>query len=48
MNTITETVSVYSQQGRKGISYDWQSLYAAAEAANIDEQLAAFAPVLAE
>jgi hypothetical protein len=48
MNTITETASVCSQQGRKGISYDWQSLYAAAEAANIDEQLAAFAPVLAE
>jgi hypothetical protein len=48
MNIITENDSVFSQQGRKGISYDWQSLYAAAEAANIDEQLAAFAPVLAE
>jgi hypothetical protein len=48
MNSITDSVVVYDQQGRKGISYDWHSLYAAAEAANIDEQLAAFAPALAE
>ncbi|MEI8238205.1 MAG: hypothetical protein WCI22_02190 [Actinomycetota bacterium] len=48
MNHNTEHAPVYSQQGRKGISYDWQSLYAAAEAANLDEQFVAFAPVLAE
>ena len=35
-------------QGRKGIAYDWQSLYAAAEAASIDRELAALAPALAE
>ena len=34
--------------GRKGISYDWQSLYAAAEAATIDSELAALTPQLAE
>ena len=34
--------------GRKGMSYDWQSLYAAAEARTIDTELAALAPVLAE
>ncbi len=34
--------------GRKGIAYDWQSLYAAAEAATIDCELAALVPALAE
>ena len=35
-------------QGRKGIAYDWQSLYAAAEALTIDSELAELTPVLAE
>ncbi len=35
-------------QGRKGIAYDWQSLYAAAEAATIDSEHAALVPALAE
>ena len=35
-------------QGRKGIAYDWQSLYAATEAASIDNELAALVPALAE
>ena len=35
-------------QGRKGIAYDWLSLYAAAEAATIDCEHAALASVLAE
>lgn len=35
-------------QGRKGIAYDWQSLYAAAEAATIDHEHAALVPALAE
>jgi len=35
-------------QGRKGIAYDWQSLYAAAEARSIDHEHAALAPALAE
>jgi hypothetical protein len=48
MNNTTETAPVYSQNGRKGISYDWQSLYAAAEAATIDAQMAALTPALAE
>jgi hypothetical protein len=39
---------VFSQQGRKGIAYDWQSLYAAAEAADLDEKFAALTPALAE
>ena len=47
MNEVS-TTTVYIQNGRKGISYDWQSLYAAAEAASIDSELAALAPVLAE
>jgi len=47
MNEVS-TTTVYSQNGRKGISYDWQSLYAAAEAATIDRELAALAPALAE
>lgn len=52
MNGITETSTVttpvFTQYGRKGIAYDWQSLYAAAEAATLDRQLAALAPALAE
>jgi len=48
MNTISDTTPFSSQQGRKGIAYDWQSLYAAAEAATIDRDFAAIAPVLAE
>lgn len=47
MNEVS-TTTVYSQNGRKGISYDWQSLYAAAEAASIDCEHAALAPALAE
>ena len=34
--------------GRKGIAYDWQSLYAAAQAQSIDSELARLTPVLAE
>lgn len=48
MNGITETTDFSSQHGRKGIAYDWQSLYAAAEAATLDSQLAALTPALAE
>ena len=48
MNDYTETTPVCSQQGRKGIAYDWQSLYAAGEAATLDRQLAALTPALAE
>ena len=42
------TTPVFSQNGRKGISYDWQSLYAASQAESIDRELAEFAPALAE
>lgn len=35
-------------QGRKGIAYDWQSLYVAAQAESIDAELAELAPALAE
>ena len=38
----------FSQNGRKGISYDWQSLYAEAQAELIDHELAQLAPALAE
>jgi len=47
MNTLTDT-PVCTQSGRKGIAYDWQSLYAAAQAAELDRELAALAPALAE
>jgi hypothetical protein len=32
--------------GRKGVAYDWQSLLVAAEAARLDEGLAALVPQL--
>ena len=48
MNQLITTPPVCSQNGRKGVSYDWQSLYAAAEAATIDREHAALAPALAE
>ena len=49
MNTNTTTAqAVFTQQGRKGIAYDWQSLYAAAEAATLDHQLAALVPAHAK
>ena len=35
-------------QGRKGIAYDWQSLYAAAQAADLDGEWARFAGTVAE
>ena len=47
MNLTTDT-RVCTQSGRKGIAYDWQSLYAAAQAAELDRELAALAPALAE
>ncbi len=36
----TDTTPVCSQSGRKGIVYDWQSLYAATQAEGIDGELA--------
>ena len=47
MNT-NDTAPVCSQYGRKGIAYDWQSLYAASETATLDEQLASLTPEFAE
>lgn len=43
-----DTSPVHSQNGRKGISYDWQSLYAQAQAESIDAELAELAPALTE
>lgn len=48
MNDMTTTAPVFSQNGRKGISYDWQSLYAEAQAELIDCELRELAPALAE
>lgn len=52
MNTLSNNVvagqTYFSQNGRKGVSYDWQSLYAAAAVATIDSELAALTPALAE
>ncbi|HQZ37258.1 MAG TPA: hypothetical protein PK020_22720 [Ilumatobacteraceae bacterium] len=52
MNNLSTNVdasqSFFSNNGRKGMSYDWQSLYAASEAASIDNELAALVPALAE
>ncbi len=42
------TAPVYSQNGRKGISYDWQSLYVEAQAAVLEHELASLTPALAE
>lgn len=47
MNSDT-TAPVCSQSGRKGIAYDWQSLYVAAATATLDDDLAALAPEYAE
>ena len=47
MDTSTDTVTVCTQQGRKGIAYDWQSLFAAAEAATLDSEIANILPALA-
>jgi len=44
MNKSTETAPVCTQNGRKGITYDWQSLYAAAGVDTIGRQLATLAP----
>jgi hypothetical protein len=51
MSATTNTLGsqpVFSQHGIKGIAYDWQSLYASAEAADLDEKFAALTPALAE
>jgi hypothetical protein len=56
MNTIDTTTlngqfsgqPFFSQGGRKGIAYDWQSLYAAAEAATLDHEFASIAHAHAE
>ena len=53
MNNSNESVQfssqpMFSQHGRKGIAYDWQSLFAASEVAGLDRELAALAPALAE
>ncbi len=51
MNNLSTNVDAsqsFSSNGRKGISYDWQSLYAASEAASIDSEFAALVPALAE
>jgi len=45
---IDDTTPVQSQNGRKGLTYDWQSLYAAAQAESIDHELAELAPALSE
>jgi len=34
--------------GRKGVAYDWQSLLASAQAAELDAELRALAPQFAE
>ncbi len=34
--------------GRKGIAYDWQSLYSAAQAESLDAELVRMAPEYAE
>ncbi len=34
--------------GRKGVAYDWQSVLAASEAAELDSELATLTPQLAQ
>ena len=43
-----DDIPVCSQYGRKGIAYDWQSLYAAQQAVGLDRELASLAPHYAE
>lgn len=45
MSTIDTTDAVWT--GRKGVSYDWRSIVAAAEASHLDRELEALAPSLA-
>lgn len=47
MSELT-TTPTFTQDGRKGVSYDWQSLYAEAQAAALERELAEFAPAFAE
>lgn len=48
-NAVTTAFSPeMGQLGRKGIAYDWQSLLAEAEAANLDNEFASMSPALAE
>jgi hypothetical protein len=42
------TQPTFTQHGRKGVCYDWQSLYAEAQAASIERELATLAPAFAE
>jgi hypothetical protein len=42
--TVSRTAP-FTNGGRKGIAYDWQSLYAEAQAATLDRDLAALAPL---
>jgi hypothetical protein len=37
-----------NNQGRKGIAYDWQSLYVAAQAADLDAEWAVFVATVAD
>ena len=43
-----DDIPVCSQHGRKGIAYDWRSLYASHQAAGLDHELASLAPEYAE
>ena len=48
LSTNVDASQPFFSNGRKGMSYDWHSLYAAAKAATIDCELAALVPALAE
>jgi hypothetical protein len=37
-----------NNRGRKGVAYDWQSLYAAAQAADLDAEWAVFAAIVTD
>lgn len=50
MNTIVSTnrLDGTATSGRKGLAYDWQILYAAAQVDQIEHELAALTPEFAE
>lgn len=41
-------IALSTQEGRKGLAYDWQTIFAAAQAAALDHELAALTPEFAE
>ena len=48
MNQLTTSSDGTTTSGRKGMPYDWQSLYAAAEVSRLEHELVRLTPEYAE